>query len=44
MIKYAALLLVLWVAYIIALNNHGVTRAMDALSGIPTVVRGGTGT
>ena len=37
MIKYAALLLVLWVTYIIALNN-GVTRAMDALSGIPTVV------
>ena len=38
MIKYAALLLVLWVTYIAALNNHGISRAMDMLSGIPTVV------
>ena len=38
--KLAALILMLWVAAIIALSNHGVTRASDLLRGIPTLVRG----
>ena len=38
--KLAALILMLWVAAIIALSNHGVIRTFDLLRGIPTIVRG----